>query len=108
MLLAQILEDEGQPVAHVVMNRVGHEYYAGIGQGFDACRDVDAVAVEVAVLDDHVPEIDADAQFYAVVRCDPAFRSGISCCTATAQRTASTTLANSSSRPSPVVFTMRP
>jgi hypothetical protein len=38
----------------------------------------------------------------------PVFRSGIACCTATAQRTASTTLANSSSRPSPVVLTIRP
>ena len=38
----------------------------------------------------------------------PVFRSGIACCTATAQRTASTTLANSTSRPSPVVLTMRP
>src|SRR5215831_11710541 len=38
----------------------------------------------------------------------PMFRSGIACCTATAQRTASTTLANSTSRPSPVVLTMRP
>jgi hypothetical protein len=38
----------------------------------------------------------------------PVSRSGIACCTATAQRTASTTLANSTSRPSPVVLTMRP
>src|SRR3984893_7966695 len=38
----------------------------------------------------------------------PAFRSGIACCTATAQRTASTTLANSTSMPSPVVLTTRP
>ena len=33
----------------------------------------------------------------------PVLRSGIACCTATAQRTASTTLANSTSMPSPVV-----
>src|SRR6516162_4971608 len=38
----------------------------------------------------------------------PLFRSGIAYCTSTAQRTASTTLANSTSRPSPVVLTMRP
>src|SRR5689334_19526807 len=30
--------------------------------------DVDAVAIEVVALDDHVAEIDADAQFDAVVR----------------------------------------
>ena len=38
----------------------------------------------------------------------PVFRSSISRCTSTAQRTASTTLANSTSMPSPVVLTMRP
>src|SRR5208282_2314898 len=38
----------------------------------------------------------------------PVFRSGIACCTATAQRTASTTLAYSTNKPSPVVLTMRP
>src|ERR1700739_4598004 len=41
---------------------------AGIGQGLDAGGDVDAVAVEVVALDDHIAEIDANAQFDAVVR----------------------------------------
>jgi hypothetical protein len=45
VLLAEILKDKGQPVAHVVMNRVGDEDPAGIGQGFDPCGDVDAVAI---------------------------------------------------------------
>src|SRR5580704_6629277 len=70
LLLAQILEDKGQPVAHVVMHRIGDEHAAGIGQGFDPGGDVDAVAVEVVALDDHVAEIDADAQFDAVLRRD--------------------------------------
>jgi hypothetical protein len=35
-------------------------------------------------------------------------RSSIPCCTSTAQRTASTTLANSANKPSPVFFTTRP
>jgi hypothetical protein len=37
-----------------------------------------------------------------------AFRSAMPACTSVAQRTASTTLENSTSRPSPVVFTIRP
>src|SRR5215472_3574707 len=37
-----------------------------------------------------------------------ALRSAIPCCTSTPQRTASTTLGNSASIPSPVFFTMRP
>src|SRR5271170_6958975 len=68
LLFAQILKDKGQPVADVVMNRIGDEHPAGIGQGFDPCGDVDAVAIEVVALDDHVAEIDPDAQFDAVVR----------------------------------------
>jgi len=67
LLLAQILEDKGQPVAHLVVDRIGDEHPAGIGQGFDASGDVDAVAIEVVALDDHVAEIDADAQLDAAV-----------------------------------------
>jgi hypothetical protein len=61
---------KGQLVAHVVMNRIGDKYPAGIGQGFDPCGDVDAIAIEVVVLDDHVAKIDADAQFDAGVSTD--------------------------------------
>jgi len=67
LLLAQILERKGQPGADVVVNGVGDEDATGVGEGFDPCRDVDTVAIEVVALDDHVAEIDADAQFDAVV-----------------------------------------
>src|SRR6516164_9299151 len=39
LLLAQILEDEGQPVADVVMHRIGDEHPAGIGERLDARGD---------------------------------------------------------------------
>ena len=52
------------------MNRIGDEHPAGIGQGLDPRGDIDAVAIEVVALDDHVAEIDADAQFDAAVRRD--------------------------------------
>ena len=67
LLLAQILKDKGQPVAHLIMNRIGDEHSAGIGQSLDPRRDVDAVAIEVVALDDHIAEIDADAHFDAAV-----------------------------------------
>src|SRR5437868_8512188 len=35
LLLAEMLEGEGQPVAYMVIDRVGDEHPAGIGQGFD-------------------------------------------------------------------------
>src|SRR6202022_2455790 len=72
LLFAQILEDKGQPVAHLVMDRVGDEDAAGIGERFDPGGDVDAVAIKIVALDDHVAEIDADAQLDAAVRRDVA------------------------------------
>ena len=54
---------KGSRSADVVMNRVGDEHSAGIGQGFDPRSDIYAVAVEIVALDDHVAEIDADAEF---------------------------------------------
>ncbi len=52
------------------MDRIGDEHPAGIGERLDPCGDVDAVAVEVVALDDHIAEIDADAQFDAALRRD--------------------------------------
>ena len=42
----QILRDKGQPVAHLVMDRVGDEHSAGISQGLDPRGDIDAVTRE--------------------------------------------------------------
>ncbi len=49
---------------------MGDKHSASIGQGFDACGDIDAVAIEVVALDDHVAEIDADAQLDEALRLD--------------------------------------
>ena len=54
------------------------------------------------------PTIDADAKLDALSAGTPALRSAMPRCISTAQRTASTTLANSTRMPSPVVLTMRP
>ena len=81
----------------------------GSARAFEPRRDVDPIAKDVVVLDDDIAEIDADAQFDAIVRRRSAHCARPSrCCTAIAQRNASTTLANSTSNPSPVVLTMRP
>jgi hypothetical protein len=45
-------KDKGQPIADVIVHRIGDEHPAGIGERFDPCGDVDAVAVEVVTLDD--------------------------------------------------------
>jgi len=51
LLLAQILEDEGQPVTHLVVDRVGDEHAAGIGQAFDPCSLLSIVASSSKHLD---------------------------------------------------------
>jgi len=70
-VLPQILKNKRQAVTNVIMNRIGDEHSAGIGQGLDPRGDVDAVAIEVIALDDYVAEVDADAQLDAVVRREP-------------------------------------
>ena len=75
---------------------------------FEAGCDIDAVAEYVVALDDHVAEIDADAHLkgFGVGR----LPSGtlITFWSSTPQRTASTTLPNSASRPSPIDLKTRP
>src|SRR5204863_1697488 len=44
--LAQILKEEGHPVAHMVVDDIGDEHPADIGQRFDSRGNVDAVAIE--------------------------------------------------------------
>ena len=61
---------KGSRSRDVVVNACWRRTPRRLGQGFDPRGDVDAVAVDVVALDDHVAEIDADAQLDAVVRRD--------------------------------------
>ena len=71
--------------------------------------DVDAVAIDVVAFDDDVAEIDADAVADALVlRRARLRRVPIASWIASAQLTAATTLANSTSAPSPMSLTTRP
>ena len=67
VLLAEILEFIGKPVADLVAHDSGNADPAGLGERFEARRDVDAVAEDVAAFGDDVPEIDADAKFDALL-----------------------------------------
>ena len=90
--------------------RIGDGYPAGIGQSLDPRRDVDAAALDQRSSPSTItaPRMMAMRSSMRLAAATPASCSGIDCCTSTAQRTTSTTLANSTSRPSPVVLTMRP
>ena len=76
LLLAQILEGQIEPAAHVFLHRAGDEDPARLGQCLEPRGDVDAVAEDVVALDDDVAEIDADAKFDAPVRGEPAVPLG--------------------------------
>ncbi len=66
-LLAGILEGQSQPVADLLAHRPRDADAARVGQVFEASRDVDGIAVEVLVVDDHIAEVDPDPETEALV-----------------------------------------
>ncbi len=73
-----------------------------------ASGDVDAVPKDIVVIDDDVTDVDADAKFDPLDLRHRSICSAIPRWTSMAQRTASTTLPNSASTPSPVCLTTLP
>src|SRR5208283_3601428 len=67
VLLAEILECEIELVTDLVAHDPADADSAGLGQGFEAGGDIDAVAINVALVDDDVAEVDADAELYPFV-----------------------------------------
>jgi hypothetical protein len=67
LLLALVFESAIKPVAHLIAHHPADADAAGLGQSFEARRDIDPVAEDVAFLDDYVAEIDPDAEFDALL-----------------------------------------
>src|SRR5215469_13145915 len=61
-LLAAVFELGVQPAADLIAHRGGYTDAAGLGERFQARGNIDAVAENIVVFDDHVAEIDADAK----------------------------------------------
>ena len=66
-LLAQIIEGEVE-AADILLNAGRDADATGLGQAFEASRDVDAVAEDVALFDDDVALVYADAELDATFR----------------------------------------
>jgi len=66
-LVAEIIEGEVEAAGGVFLDPGRDADPAGLGEGFEAGRDIDSVAEDVAILDDDIADIDADAEFDAVV-----------------------------------------
>jgi hypothetical protein len=62
LLLAKILEGVIELVADVIAHHSADADTARFGEGLQSCRDIHAVAEDVVLLDNHVAEVDADAE----------------------------------------------
>jgi hypothetical protein len=76
-LLAQIAVTDLDLGLDVVIRRAGDRDAAGIGELLQSVGDVDAVAMDVVALDDHVAEIDAHAVDEALVSRDSRVALGL-------------------------------
>src|SRR5690348_16466065 len=64
LLLASILVTQRELVSHLLMDITGDADAAGVGEAFEACGDIDAVAVDLLAVHHHVAEVDADAELH--------------------------------------------
>ena len=68
ILLTQIRKGEVEPPGRILLNPRRHANPARIGQGLQAGGDVDPIAKDVALLDDDVTLMDADAKLDLAIR----------------------------------------
>ena len=61
-VLAERLEAECDFALDLAIDVAGDADTAGLGQALEACGDVDAIAINVAVLDDDVADVDPDSE----------------------------------------------
>jgi hypothetical protein len=107
-VLAHWLECEAEFRLHLVVDVASDADAARLGQTFQARRDIDAIAEDVAVFQDDVADVDADGYRMRRSSGSAASRSAMPAWIATAHSTASTALPNSTRAPSPVSLTSRP
>ena len=67
LLRAEILEREAQLVEDLIAHDAADADSAGLGQRFEARRDIDAIAEDVVAVDDDVADIDADPKIETLV-----------------------------------------
>ena len=108
LLRSKVLEREAQLIEDLVAYNLADTDSSRVRQLLNPCGDIDTIPEDVVTFDDDVADVDADTKVDPVIGRTAGIAFGHARCTSTAHRTASTTLGNSSSRPSPVVLTIRP
>ena len=66
-MLADVFEAEVEFAYGILLDPCGDADPAGFGQCFQTCRDIDPVAKNVALLDDDIADVDANAKFDPIV-----------------------------------------
>jgi hypothetical protein len=106
---AEIGDLEIEPPLDLPVCLLGRTDRAGLGDALQPCSDIKPITHEIAVdLLDHVAEMNADPKVDPMLRRDAGVADRHAVLHPIAQRTASTTLRNSTMLPSPVRLTMRP
>ncbi len=67
-LLPEILELERNLASHLIQDGLREIDDAGVRQRLEPGRDVDGIAVEITIRDDHVAQIEAHAQHHLPIR----------------------------------------
>ena len=109
VLRAKVIEGNFDLAPDLPLRVIRNADTTGLGDPFEPGRDVHTVAENIVVVDDDVSDVDANTKFKsAILLSRPCYAPLMLRWISTAHLAASTALANSTSMPSPVVFTMRP
>jgi hypothetical protein len=108
LVFTQIFESDRQTIVDLVTHRAADIDSARLRQALHPLGDVDTLAVYEVAIGDLVAKAIAIRNWIHRRADVSSMCCGISLCSLTAQRTASTTLLNSTNRPSPIVRTIRP
>jgi hypothetical protein len=66
--ISQVFENETNLVAHLIMYNSAYANPVGVGEAFEARRNVYAIAIDVLAVYNDVAEVDADAELNSLVR----------------------------------------
>src|SRR5215472_5258030 len=70
LLFAQIMKRKRKPAAYVIVNSIGQEHPAWLGQSLNSRSDIDAIPVQIVVFDDHVTQIDPNPEVNTIIHLD--------------------------------------
>ena len=107
-MFAKVFKNCGNLALDLTANSGGHNNFIGVAQRFQPRRDIHAVAVDIVAIHDHIADDYPNARFNPMIQRNNLVAPGKCVLDFRAHSLASTALANSTSMPSPMVYTTRP